>query len=172
MHNKRWITAIVLIPPVVLLILRGGSILFGILAVIVSTIALSEYYRIVFQEHADTRAVFIPPWGFFNGAGIITPGCLRSNCTCSLPLVLDFLGMAIFSLYRFKTNQDAPQVVVKHIFGLVYIPLLIAFGVMLYNSPSDGILVVALPDGHCGHGRHRCLLYRKSNSGVTNFVLL
>jgi phosphatidate cytidylyltransferase len=54
-----------------------------------------------------------------------------------LVLALNFFGAALLSVPRFKINQDAPVVAVKQAFGIVYIPLSLAFIIMLRAS-SDG----------------------------------
>ena len=47
MHLKRWITAIIALPLLILLISKGGAFLFAAFICLVSIISMAEYFRIV-----------------------------------------------------------------------------------------------------------------------------
>lgn len=137
MHVKRWITAVILLPPVILVILWGGNLVFTILAVLIGTITMGEYYRIVFQNHEPRVSPFYPVWGYVNGALIIFAAAANQTTLMLVPLVLNIVGVAFVSLFRFKTSRDAPMVVAKQTFGLIYIPMFLSGCVLLYIG-SEG----------------------------------
>ena len=139
MHLKRWITAIVLIPPLILLLLYGGKIFFAILAIAVSTLTLREFYRIAFSSHEVRVPPFFSFWGYFTGFLIIISSAAGRTDTIVPILIVNVFGAAVVSLSRFKSSQDAPFIVAVQSFGVVYIPVFLSFGVMLRNS-SDGAL--------------------------------
>ena len=144
MHYKRWITAIILLPPLLLLILKAGPILFGILVALVSIITMWEYYRIVFQDHNPRISLFYPIWGYFNGAAMVAVAILGQPQALFVPLMINLIGAAIVSLFRFKTTPDAPMVVVKQTFGLIYIPLFLSCAVLIHHDSAGPLWIVFL----------------------------
>ena len=134
MHWKRWITALVIIPPLVLLILKGGTVLFTLFAVIVVLAAQWEFYRIVFDEHQPAVSPIYAAWGYLNGALILAAASRQQFAAMFSFLAIDFLGVAVLSIFRFKKSQDAPMVVLKQVFGLIYFPVFFAFGILVRNA--------------------------------------
>lgn len=166
MHWKRWVTALVLIPPVVLIILKGGPHFVGAMAIVVCTLTLWEYYRIVFDKHSPPVPFSYPLWGYLHGILLVTAAGHNSFAAMLAVLVTNWLGAATFSLFRFKTCQDAPQVVLKQVFGLVYIALSLGFALLLYNQDQGPLwflfLLVVVAAGDTGAfyvgtfwGRHK-----------------
>ncbi len=134
MHWKRWVTALVLVPPVVWIILKGGPHLVAVLAGVVCVIAMWEYYRIVFDKHTPAVPLLFPLWGYAHGLALLTAAGHNSFPAMTAVLATNWLGAAFFSIFRFKSSPDAPQVVIKQTFGLVYIALSLGFALLLYNG--------------------------------------
>lgn len=152
MHWKRWITALVALPLLILLVLKGGSTLFAIVIAIVATIALWEYFRIVYADHSSTVPWWSSLWTYAAGAVMILTIHRHGFMAVAALLVIHFIGAALFSIFKFKADRDAPIVTVKQVFGLIYIPFFMSFAVLLYNG-ADGmhwvfwlLLVVAAGD--------------------------
>ncbi len=152
MHWKRWITALVALPLLILLILKGGSTLFTLAIAGVATIALWEYYRIVFTGHTPAVPLYSSLWSYAAGVAVVWTMPTHGFQSLTALLIVYLIGAAIFSIFRFPLSQDAPVVVLKQVFGIVYIPISLAFLVLLYNG-DDGIhwiflllLVVAAGD--------------------------
>jgi len=144
MQFKRWITAIILVPPLVLLILKGGSVLFGTLVVLVSVVAMWEYYRMVFKDHDPPVPLFYSLWGYFNGTLTVVAAVWGRPEALFVPLMINLIGAAFVSLFRFKTASDAPLVVVKQAFGLIYIPLFLSSAVLMYHDSSGPLWILFL----------------------------
>jgi phosphatidate cytidylyltransferase len=144
MHFKRWITAIILLPPLVVLILMGGPILFGILVILISMITMWEYYRIVFHDHHPRIPLFYPICGYLNGALMVIAAIYNQPAVLFAPLMINVIGAAFVSLFRFKATNDAPMVVVKQTFGLVYIPLFLACAVLVYHDTAGPLWILFL----------------------------
>lgn len=144
MHFKRWITAIILVPPLVWLILLGNPLVFGILVVLVGLITLWEYYRIVFQKDDPPISLFYPIWGYLNAIFIVSATMVDRPVAILIPLMVNVIGAGFVSLFRFKTTPDAPVVVVKQTFGLIYIPLFLSCAVLIYQEISGPLWILLL----------------------------
>jgi len=144
MHFKRWITAIVLLPPLVVLILMGGTILFGILVALISMVTMWEYYRIVFHDHEPRISLFYSIWGYLNGTLMVIAAICHQPGAILAPLMINVIGVAFVSLFRFKTADDAPLVAVKQTFGLIYIPLFLSCAMLLYHDTSGPLWILFL----------------------------
>lgn len=138
MHLKRWITALVALPFLIALILKGGPRLFNLFAASVSTITLWEYYRIVFAEHQPKVPFFYHLWGYLFAVALPLTVTRYGFAAVAGLLAVCFLGAAVISIFRFSVTKDAPIVALKQFFGVVYIPFLLSFAVLLYNEP-DGV---------------------------------
>ncbi|MBT8341287.1 MAG: phosphatidate cytidylyltransferase [Desulfatitalea sp.] len=136
MHAKRWLTAVIILPLLLTLILKGGLLLFTFLIASVSVVAQWEYYRIVFSDHIPKVNWYYPFWGYLFGVGIPVSAGFGHSDTAAILLAISAIGAATLSIFRFKTSTDAPMVVLKQVFGVIYIPLLLSFAVLLYRSNS------------------------------------
>lgn len=152
MHWKRWITALVALPLLLLLVIKGGALLFTFAIVIVTAISLWEYFRIVFVGLSPPVPLMFQLWSYAAAIGVVFTFHYHSMRFTLAVLVMHLLGAAILSIFRFKTSTDAPSVVLKQVFGVLYIPLLLSFTIPLYDG-GDGVhwifwllLVVAAGD--------------------------
>ncbi len=134
MHWKRWITALVALPLLLLLILKGGATLFTLAIIAVSTISLWEYFRIVFSGLKPSVPPSFQLWSYAAGVAIILSFHYQTVRAGFAILIVHLIGAAFFSIFRFRLSQDAPSVVLKQVFGLLYIPLLLSFMVPLYDG--------------------------------------
>jgi phosphatidate cytidylyltransferase len=141
MHWKRWITALVLVPPLVLLILKGGSTLFTVAICVAGTLCLWEYYRIAFHGHTPEVPIIFHAWGYLCGILILMVADRGQAMAVVMALALNLTGTAVISIFRFQSNSDAPLVAVKQVFGVLYISLFLSFLILLRNS-ADGPLWV------------------------------
>ena len=139
MHWKRWLTALVTVPLLILTIFKGGPVLFLVLVIAVSTVSLWEYFRIVFENHDPPVPSTYAALAYVTGA-LILIAVFRHQWLAIIGLLsLNLITCASLSIFRFKTSQDAPFVATKQLFGVVYIPLAISFAVLLHQG-SDGPL--------------------------------
>jgi phosphatidate cytidylyltransferase len=136
MHLKRWITALVALPLLILLILKGGGALFALAIAAVAVVALWEYFRIVLADHSPAVPLYFPLWSYAAGAGIVLAMPRHGFQAVGAVLAIHLLGAAVMSIFRFKTTRDAPVVVLKQVFGVTYVAFFLSFLVLLYNGPN------------------------------------
>lgn len=143
MHLKRWITAAIAVPLVILLILKGGQTLFFLTVAAITLLTLIEYYKIVFYTHDPFVPWYFIYWGCLCGTALVA--AVHFSCPNGVPgiLSLHVIGCGLLAVIRFKSAQDAPVVAVKTVFGCLYIPVLFSFVVLLRNG-ADGMIWVSL----------------------------
>lgn len=134
MHWKRWITALVAVPLLLLLVLKGGQVLFSLAIIAVSTISLWEYFRIVFAGQSPSVPIPFQLYSYAAGVGVVLSFHYQNLRVGFAILVMHLIGTAFLSIFRFSKTQDAPSVALKQVFGVLYIPLLLSFTVPLYDG--------------------------------------
>ena len=144
MHWKRWITALVLIPPLVLLILKGSSSFFAFAVLIVGTLCLWEYYRVAFHGHEPQVPFIFHAWGYVCGALVLAGAHTQNLTAVIMVLALNLIGAAAMSIFRFRTSSDAPIVAVKQVFGVLYISVFISFLIVLRHKVDGPLWVLFL----------------------------
>jgi phosphatidate cytidylyltransferase len=142
MHLKRWLTSLVALPLVVLLILKGGTVLFSLIVGLIVIVSLWEYFEIVFKNHEPHVPRVFSLWAYFCGAAIVAAVHSVSYLGVLLILVFHLIGVGLLCIQRFKITSDAPLVAAKQMFGMAYIPLLLSFLVVLRNG-NNGIVWVS-----------------------------
>ncbi len=151
MHLKRWITGIVALPIIYLLVSAGGLV-FGVLIAAVSMVTLWEYYRIVFQTDGVLPQRLMPIAGLVLAPVIVWTVHAGHMEAAILIVAVDLILAAALSLPLFKTDPQAPVLVAKQVLGLVYIPVFLAFLLLMRISPDGAawifwlLLIVAAGD--------------------------
>ncbi len=135
MHLKRWITGIVALPIIYLLVSAGGMV-FTLLIGAVSVVTLWEYYRAVFDPHDGGPAILIPLLGLGLAPVIVWTASRGGMTHTPLILAVDLLVVAGLTLPLFKTDTQAPHRVAKQVLGLVYIPVLLSFLILIRSAES------------------------------------
>ncbi len=148
-------------PIVILIILKGGVILFACLTALFSVFGIAEFYRMALPERklelplaavAGTSLVFIPLAGddklLLSGIGLL------------------FIGFALLYLFRVRTIESAAREMAFALLAFLYIPFLLMHLVLLRQT-DFGIqwlfvvmLIVMTNDSaayYCGSafGKHR-----------------
>ena len=136
MHLKRWITGLVALPFLIFLIYKGG-LLFTILISLAAVVALWEYYRIVFSN-AEVRPVsrVILYWGYGICFVLIWSTFLGGADLVLSIIGLNLLVVALISLFQFKTDRTVLEVILKQLQGLIYIPVLLSFLILIREGSS------------------------------------
>lgn len=136
MHLKRWITGIIAVPIVYLLVAWGG-VPFLLLLVAASLLTLWEYYRAVFSK-PDMPAMLrlIPLPGLALAPAVIVIASRSGMGHVPLILAVDLILVAGLTLPVFKDDPQAPFLVAKQVLGLVYIPVFLAFLVLIRADAS------------------------------------
>jgi phosphatidate cytidylyltransferase len=129
----------------ILLIIKGSYLLFAAFVALVSFIGLQEFYRMTIPGRIFTGVV-LP------AAGAVLPMLfyLRSFALTTFAITLLFLVVASYTLFRFKEIKSAATDAALLFFGLLYIPFLLGFLVLLRNQPSGWqwiLLIMAIVMG-------------------------
>lgn len=132
MHWKRWLTALVLIPILITIIFKGGTLTFALLTAIVGMIALREYFFIVFKNNSESVPQFYFFWGCLSGTLLVVAAAFQSWTGIMGALFVNLIGIAGFSVFHFKHTDQAPLVIVKQVFGVIYIYFLLGFAVLIH----------------------------------------
>ena len=143
MHLKRWITGLIALPFLIFLVYKGG-VFFTILISIAATVALWEYYRLVFTGKAGLLSDIILLWGYGIGLAFIWSIFLVGTDLSVSIIGLNLLVVALISLFRFKTDPSVLDRVVKQLQGMIYIPVLLSFLILIRESSSGMIWVFIL----------------------------
>ena len=139
MHLKRWITAVVALPFLILLLLKGGPLLFAIFIGIVSILALWEYHRIVLNAGGANRQDVMPLLGYMAAPLIIGAAHFNSFRIMLIIIPLNLIFAALISMPRFKSDPRVTEIVIRQVLGIIYIPLFLSFLVLIRNG-LDGII--------------------------------
>ena len=144
MYWKRWLTALVILPPLIVLIFKGSQLLFAIVIIATAILCLWEYFRIAYADHVLRVPYIYHGWGYLFGALVILAAYRQHYEAMTIALALNLVGVAAMAVFRFKSDSDAPLVAVKHIFGTTYIPLFISFIIMLRDTSNGPLWVFFL----------------------------
>jgi phosphatidate cytidylyltransferase len=143
MHLKRWITGLVALPFLIFLVYEGGF-LFTILISLAGLVALWEYYRIVFNSEAKPMLRIILYWGYGISFVLIWSTFLAGSDLTLSVMGLNLLVVALISLFQFKTDRTVLEVIIRQLQGLIYIPVLLSFLILIREGSSGMIWIFLL----------------------------
>jgi phosphatidate cytidylyltransferase len=138
MHLKRWLTSIVAVPILAAFLFYAPPGLFTLFIGLLAVIALWEYDRIVFKNLKPAAGIIIPIWGGVIGLMVLFAAYASAWHVLPELIILNTLGAAFLSLFRFKIDMGVVDVVAKEIQGLVYIPLALATLILL-RMDQEGV---------------------------------
>ncbi len=135
-HRQRWATGLVALPLIYLLVVAGGA-LFVLLIAAVSYLTLWEFYRVAFYAEPEHGPVRLAPILGMILTPVIVWLIYRHGMTLAMLVVaVDLVLVAGLTLPLYKSDHQAPLVVAKQVFGLVYIPIFLSFLVMIRFGES------------------------------------
>lgn len=143
MHLKRWITGLIALPFLIFLVYRGG-VFFTILISVAGLVALWEYYRLVFDDETRPISNIILFWGYGVNLALIWSTFLAGPDLSVSIIGLNLLVIALISLFLFKNDQTVLGVVIKQLQGVIYIPVLLSFLILIRESSSGMIWIFVL----------------------------
>ncbi|MDL2274615.1 phosphatidate cytidylyltransferase [Desulfosarcina sp. OttesenSCG-928-G10] len=142
MHLKRWITGIIAVPLVYLLVSAGG-IAFLFLIIAVSLLTFWEYGQIAIPRPRELVQSGVLLVGMVFSGLIPLLASHWGMAGIPLALAVNLVVSAGLSLPLFKIDKQAPFMVTRQVAGLVYIPVLLSFLVLL-RADTNGALWVFL----------------------------
>lgn len=132
-HLKRWITGLSALPFLIYLVYKGG-VLFTLLITVGGLISLWEYFRIILGAKSKGQSNIIVFWGLFVSLVIIWAAYLKGLEIILVIVALNLLLSALFSLFQFKTDSSVIEIIKIQIQGIIYIPILLSFLIIIRNG--------------------------------------
>ena len=135
MHLKRWLTGLVALPILIFLVYAGG-IAFALLVAAAGVVALWEYNRIVLDPALAGVSGLIVGWGYLLAVGIVWAAYgLGAELIISL-VAINLVVVALMSMFYFKADPAVLSVIVRQLQGIIYIPLLLSFLILIRAGDS------------------------------------
>jgi len=141
MHLKRWITGIIALPFLIFFIVKGGAY-FVVLVGVVCLLSMWEFFSIVSDAKGKVVSV-IMIIGVLAGALIIIAASGSSFNLVSGIIALNMIICGLISIPQYKTNPNVLETIKKQLQGIIYIPLLLSFLVLIRNQ-TDGMIWIFL----------------------------
>jgi phosphatidate cytidylyltransferase len=125
-HLKRWLTAMVAAPLLILVIGVAGRTSFVLLVGVVTAVSLLEYYALVLPD--DTWVTKVS--GLVLGLTLLFSLSTGAQVV-PVVFVLVFFGSALICLTLFQPQGRVPEMLYRQVTGLVYIPLLLGHLILI-----------------------------------------
>ncbi len=122
-HIKRWLTALILGPLILWILVKGSLITIAVLVSAVAVFSVREYLRIIFGNAEEPVSNTIKIISYIASVLLVVGACLGSWEILVLILALNLMALAIFVLSRFALDQTIFNSISKQVLGIVYIPL-------------------------------------------------
>ncbi|WP_457552538.1 phosphatidate cytidylyltransferase [Desulfobacula sp.] len=133
---KRWITALILIPILLWILIKGNTACLAALVSIVSIFALEEYLKIIFGNGDKPVPTAIKIISHTVSTALIITACLGSWEILFLILAINLLGLAVFVLFGFANNHTVFNIIAKQALGVIYIP--VSLSLLIFIKEIDG----------------------------------
>ena len=145
MHLKRWITAVILIPLLFIILLKGTSLAFTLVVILVVLLGLNEYFTIVSSPSDSSSGKFpfiLLILSYAMGIGIVygahAGGPWAALAMCAVNLLL----VALVVIFNFSPESVILDKAYRQITGVVYLPLFMSFLVLIRNSDQGSVWVI------------------------------
>ncbi len=146
MHLKRWITALILVPVLFLILLKGPPLAFTLVVVLVTFKGLNEYLTIVTaaRDSSDNHKTTLPLLilTHFMGAAIISAAHLAGAGGALAMVAVNLLIVALVVVLTFSQDSTMLTFASRQVMGIVYIPLFLSFLVLIRNSDQGAVWVI------------------------------
>ncbi|MFH2058281.1 MAG: phosphatidate cytidylyltransferase [Pseudomonadota bacterium] len=135
-HIKRWITALVLAPIVIWIIVKGNMTIVAVLIAGVAVFSVREYLRIIIGTENGPISNTIKAISYMVSIALIAAACIGSWEVLFLILVLNLMVLSIFVLSRFAGNHAVFDIIAKQVLGIVYIP--VSLSLLIFIKALEG----------------------------------
>ncbi len=141
-HLKRWLTAIILGPLVLWILIKGHTLVFAALVSAVAVFAVREYLRIIFGNEGGAVSNTLKLISYTISMILIMGACLGSWQIMFLALPLNLMALALFVLLRFSSCPGIFNSITKQMMGIVYIPVPLALLVFLKEMEGGTLWII------------------------------
>jgi phosphatidate cytidylyltransferase len=125
-HLKRWLTALVAAPLLILVVGAAGRTAFVVLVGLVTAMALLEYFALVLPGDSLMTKVC----GLVLGLTLFLSFSAGSQIVPAV-FVLVFFGAVLICLTLFQPQGSVPELLYRQVTGFVYIPLLLGHLILI-----------------------------------------
>ena len=143
-HIYRWITALILIPILLWVLLKGSTLLLAAVVSIVAIFAMGEYLKIIFQNDDNSVSNTIKIISYAVSISLIVGACSGSWEIEFLILSLNLMALSIFVLFKFADNQEVFQLIAKQVLGIVYIPISLSLLIFMKELDQGNFWIIWL----------------------------
>ncbi len=143
-HIYRWITALILIPILLWVLLKGSILLLAAVVSIVAIFAMGEYLKIIFQNDDNSVSNTIKIISYAVSISLIVGACSGSWEIEFLILSLNLMALSIFVLFKFADNQEVFQLIAKQVLGIVYIPISLSLLIFMKELDQGNFWIIWL----------------------------
>ncbi len=137
-HLQRWLTAIVLVPLVLWMIVKGSNMLVAALISVVAIFAIREYLRVICGNDDGPVSRAIKIISYIVSIALVMGACLQLWQIIVLILSLNLIFLCIFVLFRFSSLPHVLDIVARQVLGIIYIPLALSMLVFIHAG-SGGV---------------------------------
>ncbi len=139
---KRVITAVVVLPGIIFLILQKNSLSFSAVIALVSIIALYEYLEIAALICSGVISKKIKMLSYLMCVSIITGVWYQSMDGILICIGLNILFLGFIVMLDFSKDDYIFDVLAKQIFGIIYIPFSLALLILIYNFENGHLYIL------------------------------
>ncbi len=143
-HLQRLLTAIILIPLVLWILLKGSTLVLAALVCAVAILAVREYLRVIFGLDDGPISQTIKIISYTISCILIMGACLGSWQVLFLALALNLACLAVFVLFRFASDPRVFDLISKQVLGIVYIPVSLALLVFVRELDNGTLWIIWL----------------------------
>lgn len=138
MHLKRWLTALVLIPLIVLVLLKGGRLMLVAVLLLINGLAQWEFLKLFQPEVDQARKVKIICMGSLLIMSFVLAASPRGGVVTLFILVGCLFSQFLFYLLSYEHIRHLAWDLAVNTLGLLYLPLLLGHFVWLrYMSQGE-----------------------------------
>jgi phosphatidate cytidylyltransferase len=124
------ITAGILLPLIILIVLKGGTLLLACLLALLSALGIIEFYRMALPERGLERVL-----AALSGAALIFIPFAGNDRFIFSAIGLIFVIFSLLFLFRIRTIESAASEVAFALLAFLYIPFLLMHLVLLRQTP-------------------------------------
>lgn len=135
-HIKRWITALILAPLLLWILIKGSTLLLAILVSVAAILAMWEYLRIIFKNDTESVSSLIKILSYVVSVALVISAYLKSWEALFLILAMNLAALSVFVLSRFAGNHDVFEIISKQVLGIVYIP--VSLSLLIFIKEMNG----------------------------------
>lgn len=143
MHLKRWVSALAILPVLILVIVQGGFA-FALFIAAVSVITLREYFRIVYNQTDRSLVSLLPVIGFATCLAMVSATYFGFFGHVPALMAANLILIGVAGVFKFKTDPGFLDAASKQVQGIVYVPLLLSFIILTREGPDGAAWIFFL----------------------------